>query len=445
MKRWLLALLLITIGSVSSAGEPSAAERGRDAVYRHPFNPPIWSAKAYQDAWKQWGVAEKPADYDRAFREHYGMHAAPYDNQGLPMGLVYARGLFGKGITLNCLICHASSLFGEPVVGLGNAALDQQAVFDDLFAADGVKRALPFQVSHVRGTADAIAPVAYFLQFRDADLNFQKPIKLDFRNDVSSRPPAWWQIKKKKTRDWTGAIDARSDRVDMAFLLGPPNLAATIKKQEPIFADIREFVHHTPSPKYPFTFDAKRAEKGRELFVDNCARCHGTYGKDSTYPNKIVALETIGTDRILAESVTEQTIEHYNKSWFAQQRGPDGELYQLTDHGGYQAPPLDGVWATAPYFHNASVPTIYHVLNSKARPKVFTRTFQTGKEDYDAVHVGWKYMELGRPSADAKLSGYERRKTYDTSRPGQGNQGHTFGDKFTEEERWAVIEYLKTL
>ena len=40
---------------------------------------------------------------------------------------------------------------------------------------------------------------------------------------------------------------------------------------------------------------------------------------------------------------------------------------------------------------------------------------------------------------------YERRKMYDTTQPGRGNQGHTFGDDLTEEQRWAVIEYLKTL
>src|SRR6267142_2060652 len=169
MKRWFLTWLMLGVGGVGLAGGPPAsnpsvkegtpAERGRDAVTRHPFNPPFWSVKAYQEAWKQWGVAEKPADYDRAFREHYGLHAAPYDNQGLPMGFVYSRGLFGKGITLNCLLCHAGSLFGEPVIGLGNAALDQQAVFDDLFAGEGIKQAIPFQVSHVRGTADAVAPV----------------------------------------------------------------------------------------------------------------------------------------------------------------------------------------------------------------------------------------------------------------------------------------------
>jgi hypothetical protein len=102
------------------------------------------------------------------------------------------------------------------------------------------------------------------------------------------------------------------------------------------------------------------------------------------------------------------------------------------------------VWATAPYFHNGSVPTVYHVLNSKARPKVFTRSFGTGKEDYDPAKLGWKVTEpAGPPGPEAPA--VERRKVYDTGLRGRGNGGHTFGDKLTEGERAAVIEYLKTL
>ncbi len=117
-------------------------------------------------------------------------------------------------------------------------------------------------------------------------------------------------------------------------------------------------------------------------------------------------------------------------------------LLRVTE--GYQAPPLDGVWATAPYLHNGSVPTLYDMLNSKSRPKIFTRSFKTGVEDYDQIKVGWKVRELGKP-APANATPYERRRVYDTAQPGRGNQGHTFGDRLTEEERRAVIEYLKTL
>ena len=105
---------------------------------------------------------------------------------------------------------------------------------------------------------------------------------------------------------------------------------------------------------------------------------------------------------------------------------------------------LDGIWATAPYLHNGSVPTIYEVLNSKARPNCFTRSYRTDEVDYDKAKVGWKYRPIGEESK-ATANPVEKRKTYDTTQPGRGNKGHTFGDDLTEEERWAVIEYLKTL
>ena len=111
---------------------------------------------------------------------------------------------------------------------------------------------------------------------------------------------------------------------------------------------------------------------------------------------------------------------------------------------GYQAPPLDGIWATAPYFHNGSVPALAGVLNSKARPTRFTRSFKTGEADYDKVNVGWKVTETRDPP-DAKLAPIEARKIYDTSKPGRANTGHTYGDDLTDAERAQVIEYLKTL
>ena len=84
--------------------------------------------------------------------------------------------------------------------------------------------------------------------------------------------------------------------------------------------------------------------------------------------------------------------EAYNESWFAKEDADS--RYEVIDAKGYQAPPLDGIWATAPYLHNGSVPTLYGVLNSDARPKLFTRSFRTGEEDYDPVKVGWKCTEV---------------------------------------------------
>jgi hypothetical protein len=147
---------------------------------------------------------------------------------------------------------------------------------------------------------------------------------------------------------------------------------------------------------------------------------------------------------VLAGALTPDMTKLFNKSWFAREIGPDGKLYQILEVKGYQAPPLDGVWATAPYFHNSSAPTVYHVLNSKARPKIYTRSYRTGKEDYNPIKLGWQITVLDN-SPDTNLSGRERRKIYDTTQPGCGNGGHNFGDDLSEKERMAVIEYLKTL
>src|SRR5262249_39194261 len=154
---------------------------------------------------------------------------------------------------------------------------------------------------------------------------------------------------------------------------------------------------------------------------------------DWSYPNKIVPIDEIGTDRTRFTGITEKLGKHYNQTWFAQ--GNDGGTATAT--AGYQAPPLDGIWATAPYFHNGSAPPVYHVLNSKARPKIFTRSYRTEAEDYDSVKLGWKVQVLEHGTAPS-LPAIERRKVYDTTEPGRGNSGHTFGDKLSEEERWAV-------
>jgi hypothetical protein len=453
MTRWLLSLSLIAIGGaglslipLSRAAEEAAAERGRDIMFGRSLNPAVWSLKAYEDAWKQWGVPTKPANYEQAFMDRYGLHPAPFDNKGRPMGLLESRSLLGKGIVNNCLLCHSGTVAGQTIIGLGNASLELQSLFEELSAADGYKMNMPFRFSYVRGTVDPVSSLTFLMEFRDSELELLKqPVKLgDYHQSVCSDPPAWWLLKKKKTRDWTGAIDARSTRVDMVNLLTPLNSGTYIRKQESAFADITAYLLTIEPPKYPFPVDQKLAERGRGLFVETCAKCHGTYGTGGDYPNKIVPFDTLGTDRTLADSLTPQLGEYLNKSWIAREMGPDGEPYQVLETVGYQAPPLDGVWATAPYFHNSSVPTVYHVLNSKARPRIHTRSYKTGKEDYDPVRLGWKITVLDKVPRD-DVPAIERRKVYDTTRPGQSNAGHTFGDKFTEDERMAVIEYLKTL
>jgi hypothetical protein len=104
------------------------------------------------------------------------------------------------------------------------------------------------------------------------------------------------------------------------------------------------------------------------------------------------------------------------------------------------APPLDGVWATAPYLHNGSVPTLAALLDSSQRPTYFIRS----TVDYDAAALGWSFDELDHGQADE--TDLERRDLiYDTTLLGYGNGGHTFGDMLSADDRAALLEYLKTL
>jgi mono/diheme cytochrome c family protein len=224
----------------------------------------------------------------------------------------------------------------------------------------------------------------------------------------------------------------------MQFMMHPLTLAPDFAKAEPSFRDIQQYLLSMESPKYPFEIDTKLAETGRGIFQEQCAKCHGTYGEKASYPNKIVPLEEIGTDRKRFENIGPKFGEAYAQSWFSQEQPP----MPIRPTVGYQAPPLDGIWATAPYFHNGSVPTLLGVLNSKTRPTRFTRSFRTNEDDYDKREVGWKITPVATPPQGTPR---ERRKIYDTTLPGRGNGGHTYGDELTDAERRAVVEYLKTL
>jgi mono/diheme cytochrome c family protein len=442
-----LVLTIFTLRHPAGAQDADPVARGRKALETRAFTPGTSSLKSWDNLWRQWGdLKEQPGDYERAVRDRYGLHPAPYPNGRFPMGLREAPGLFGTGLTFDCMICHGGSILGKSYVGLGNASLDLQGLFDDLAAAAGSKLKIPFTFSNVRGTSEAGNFAVFLMSYREPDLTVRgKPHDLQMRDSLCEDTPAWWLLKKKKTMYHTGTHSARSVRSIMQFMLSPTNAAAVFDKEEATFRDVQAYLLSLEAPKYPFAINRELAAGGEKLFGRTCATCHGTYGARWTYPNKIVPIDEIGTDRKRHDGFSPVLTEFYNKSWFAKEKRADGQVgYPATDARGYQAPPLDGVWATAPYLHNGSVPTLYHVLNSKSRPRIFRRSYRTDKEDYDTANVGWRVQVLER-GVDGKMSGHEQRRIYDTTQPGRGNGGHTFGDDLTEEQRRAVIEYLKTL
>jgi mono/diheme cytochrome c family protein len=436
-------LSILPILTAAPTPDSNPAERGKQALLGKCYSPPTMTRGAYDRVWRQWGVKDKPvpADYDRLFRQRYGLHEAPYPNDGLPMGLRPASLPFGfgKGISMDCMVCHGGSIAGQSYVGLGNSTLDYQAFYEEMSAADGRAPRTPFRFCNVRGTNEAGGMAVYLLGYREPNLDRRlQRIDLDLHDDLCEDVPAWWLLKKKKTMYYTGGADTRSVRSLMQFMMSPLNSGEDIQKVEADFKDIRAFLLTLTPPKYPLPIDRSLASRGEGLFQTHCGHCHGTYGETWTYPNKIVPLDKIGTDRRRFDGIARKFGAYYEKTWFNQD-------YPIRETDGYQAPPLDGIWATAPYFHNGSAPTVYHVLNSKARPKIFTRSYRTDLDTYDDHKLGWKVEVLSEHPDPKKLPPVEYRKIYDTSQIGRGNGGHRYGDDLSEEERMAVIEYLKTL
>ena len=192
-------------------------------------------------------------------------------------------------------------------------------------------------------------------------------------------------------------------------------------------------------PKYEGTIDLALAGQGEVLFNQSCAECHGTYGADWTYPDRTVPIDEIGTDPVRLDALTVEGRRRYGASWFAHAGEADPQE-TVVDPGGYLAPPLDGVWATPPYFHNGSVPTLWHVLHPSERPAVWRPT----SNRMDEARVGLQIEVVDRvPLAEPDVA--LRRSYFDTRRFGKSNSGHDYPDQLTENEKRAVLEYLKTL
>jgi mono/diheme cytochrome c family protein len=357
----------------------------------------------------------------------------------------------------NCLQCHAQVFNDSLVIGMGNSFSDftpgrslnrdaytkleeilrknSPAKYEASKAFIQVAKTIgPYLTTQVKGVNAADRLAAVLAAHRDP-LSFKwsgQPL-LDIPAEViPSDVPAWWLLKKKHAMFYNGFGRGDFGRFLMASNLLTVNDTAESRTVDNRIPDVLAYIYTLEAPKYPKPIDAKLAKKGEIIFIRNCSKCHGKYGAIEEYPNLLIPASIIKTDSALYKSnyQNEQFVEWFNKSWFAQGDHPA----KLVPYSGYIAPPLDGVWSTAPYLHNGSVPNIEAVLNSKLRPSHWQRDFD--KPQYDYEKLGWQYKI---PSAQTGNT------VYNTTLPGYGNYGHYFGDKLSNKERAALLEYLKTL
>ena len=386
----------------------------------------------------------------------------PLERSGEAATIPYAFNIFEapNGVEvvggINCFGCHTNVVDGEFYIGVGNSFSDytrdesgSYALLNSQIANDYGMDSPEWEAYKNLGESSTqigehivtpFAGVNPAFSLEEAAVQYRNPQTLirgdekqfELGNPGATDTPPWWHIQKKNALYYNGV--GRGDLAKLIMQICVVGVwdtehAANIEAH---FPDVLAYLKEIAPPQYPFDTDHSLVQTGADVFAEHCTQCHGTYGTNETYPNRLISLEEVDTDPKLALSYIRNPgfLSWLQESWFAQEPYPA----QFIAQEGYMAPPLDGIWVTAPYLHNGSIPNLYTLLDSSTRPAFWRRDFESSTYDHD--NVGWPYEELDGPFD---------KQTYNTTRSGYSNKGHTYGDKLQESERTALIEYLKTL
>lgn len=408
-------------------------------------------------------------DVDTIIREKVGLVLWP-DNPLVPaFGMAPNAGSDQPLMwTVNCLVCHTAEIDGVVYFGAGTKT------FDELWLGESLKRltsqpwlgrlwgtagydmaadAHRILTSHHhdkidsmtrgRSTAFSASHVELFMRNNGNEMPSVDDVG---RGDVKT-PPLWHTTAKMPIERWysDGSFHGRYPLMassmelekDRGFDALVDIVIPRIKEEfESVIRDLRP-------PPYPYDIDRALAERGRVLFSSRevgCAECHGVYDGQGNvlWPG---VHSDVGTDPARLDLVSEQFIEAFDLSPLAE----EGELIRSR---GYAATPLTGVWANFPYLHNGSVPTLYHLLGpASERPRIFE---VMAARTLDRERIGqplYRRQEEGRLGEVELLRRYGNdRNWFNTARPGSSSAGHDFWSLIrTDENRRALIEYLKTL
>lgn len=407
------------------AFEPARAMRGAEVLPQLQGATLPWLA--FENLWVVWGqFGLSDAEYWEAFALRYGMVAK--DEGGPPYGIVQNG---GQG-TIQCLACHVDRVAGEVMIGAGNGRLLLGRLYEDLNALAEIAPQFGIAVPPIPQIwHDAFADRTGGPGATDAfGMGMTLATAFDPNAGVQTRygfqqPPAWWQMAYKDRTYTDGAGTASNHRTMMATSLASGAGLSQLQAQAEDFENVQHYLRSLRAPSWPFDAPATAmVEAGAALFSARCADCHGIYeGPNAAYPERI---EEVGTDPVRSARFTATEAQWINQTWFGQ---PPMEANE-----GYLAPPLVGVWATAPYLHNGSVPDLRALLLPSERPVRWRRL--AGPEDYDPQRVGVRWEE--GPSSDPN--------TYDTEVEGLSAQGHLIeGEPLSPQEVEALLAYLVTL
>lgn len=301
--------------------------------------------------------------------------------------------------------------------------------------------------------------------------------------------PHLWGTRQTRWLHWNGNTDSVMER-NVLEALGSGAMVDLVKFDSTVnfenLYELETMTHGFEPPVWPEDLlpeiDEAKARRGEAIFMGtgeyegrfetSCLDCHPmavSYKKGELQDYPQFSLQDMGTDpnhaknfnrpiagghgefyaniKQLAENITGRYYTRYDISEKQQQIWEDYREpvdWRSPINAPLPGRPLNGVWATAPFLHNGSVPTLYDLLLPlEDRPTTFT----TGTYRFDPVKVGYETNAEGAPfvfDVHAPVKDAEG-QVYPDLPNGNSNDGHLFGTELSEEERWALVEYMKTI
>lgn len=472
-------------------------------VLLRKWNNPLADFKAESELYKWLGLSQHNGP------DAKGIYKMPYPN-GEPDQFYAGAGLVktanGEGLTFSCFACHATSMFGTTVMGLTNkrprankffhlgrlvipnipdsfyqasthATNEEMRMFTrtkkNILSVDGV-------VPQTLGLDTSLAHVTLSLARRNNDAYATKnsfyethPRYNELNHFVAdSKPMPWWNLKYK-TRWLSDGSVISGNPIFTNFLWNELGRGTDLRELEDWMKQntnqietLTTAVFATEAPRYTDFFsvdsiDLDQAKRGESLFRESCSKCHGTYEKAWSQKNSsdLSKIEILATTKVI-----------YHEKTPVKDVGTDPQRYQATKYFastfnslaiskwmktviepqvGYVPPPLVGIWARYPYFHNGSIPNLCALFApERERPKIFIMGPAVNKDtDFDQDCVGYPVGDKipRRWTLDLEA-------TMDTRKQGLSNRGHrqmflnpNGSEKFTPSDKQDLIEFLKTL
>ncbi|MGK0367839.1 MAG: mono/diheme cytochrome c family protein [Thermoproteota archaeon] len=462
--------------------------------------------KSLQDLFKDIGLIQYPEADDQ-------MSPSPIPQMipaitQYPMGTSMQARLYQDkeaiGFTFSCAACHTADLFGKKIMGMTNrfpganeffksgktvapfvnsqafrlALGTTKAEYKMFKSTKQALRWVGITKPLAKGLDTSLAQVALSLAKRGKGPYAIKHNKPQRRNPLSkkiadSKPAVWWNVKYK-TRWLSDGSIVSGNPVHTNFLWNEIGRGVDLKKLETWLDNNKEKVKEltaavfaTKAPLYTDFFPAKNidinaAKRGEKIYNNSCVGCHGIYKKNWSKPNasELTYKEQLITDKVMYHEKTpvinvgtspnrHQGMKYFNKDLNRLKISKSIGTVVVTQKG-YVPPPLVGIWARWPYFHNNSIANLCELLSA---PDKRVTSFWMGEAldkttDFDDECNGYPLGE-NTPAAWSKQG---REYFYNTKLDGLSNQGHfrmmlnsDDSEKYSRDEKLDLIQYLKTL